>query len=93
MPFVWRDAPENADLVWVTREFAEALAAGDWEDAASWANLATDVAHGAYVMVRRDDGECQAMTRQAQYCPHPPRPGERVCGLHARYIKAHKADA
>jgi hypothetical protein len=91
MPFVWREAPENADLCWVTAAFAEALATGDLEDAAGWADLATEVSQGAYVMLRREDGGCQAMTRQAQYCPHPVTPGERVCGLHARYI--HKADA
>ena len=86
MPFVWRDAPENEDLRWVTRSFAEALAAGDWEDAAGWADLATEVADGAYVRLKRDDGGCQAMTREARYCQSPALPERPYCGLHARYI-------
>jgi hypothetical protein len=93
MPFVWRDRPENEDLCWVTRAFAEALAGGDWEDAAGWADLATEVANGAYVTLKRDDGGCRAMTRDAQYCHTPARPGEPYCGLHAKYIQGHKADA
>jgi hypothetical protein len=93
MPFVWRDAPENADLCWVTAAFAEAVARGDLEDAAGWADLATEVSQGAYVMLMREDGGCQAMTREARYCPNPPRPGEQVCGPHARYIQPNRADA
>jgi hypothetical protein len=33
------------------------------------------------------------MTRDAQYCHTPARPGEPYCGLHAKYIQGHKADA
>jgi hypothetical protein len=86
MPFVWRDAPENEDLCWVTRAFAEAVASGDLEDAASWADLATEVAAGGYVLVRRPDGGCRAMTRQARYCHNSVAPGDELCSQHHRLI-------
>jgi hypothetical protein len=89
MPFVWRELTETGDLLWVARGYAEAVAAEDWEEAWQLADLALEVSQGGYVRLDREDGGCRAMTRQAQYCPHRPRLGEEVCGLHARLIKRH----
>jgi hypothetical protein len=92
MPFVWRDVPENPDLLWVAKGFAEHLAAGRWDEALEWADMAEEVFQGGYVGVPRDDGGCQIMTRQAKYCPNQSAAGERACGMHLRLIKRHEQD-
>jgi hypothetical protein len=84
---------EGADLIYVAEGFAEHAAAGDWDTALEWAQTAYEVSHGAFLVVDRRDGECQAITRAGRYCQTPALPGEPYCGLHARYIRAHKADA
>jgi hypothetical protein len=90
MSFVWRDTPENPDLLWLAEGFAEFAAAGRWDEALGWAKSAWEVSqHGAYVLLDRQDGGCRAMTRQRQYCTNRPVPGEELCGLHARLIKRH----
>jgi hypothetical protein len=91
MPFVWRDTPENADLLWLTRGFAEAASADQWEEAWQWASVALEVSQGGYALVPRDD-RCAAVTRQARHCPNQPPPGQGLCGLHARLINLHKQD-
>ena len=82
-----RMRPEHADLILVTRTFAECVAEGDWDGAFHEAQVAYNVSHGSYLVTERDDGGCRAVTRDAQYCPFPARTGERFCGLHARYIR------
>jgi len=86
--------PEHADLIAVAAFFAEAFAEGDWEAALQEANLAYEVSHGAFLVAYdQRPGECRAITREYRNCPFPARAGEPYCGLHTRYIEAHKADA
>jgi hypothetical protein len=84
---------ENDDLIWLARGFAEQVAAGDWDTALYWAQAADGVSQGAFLVADRPEGECRAITRANRYCLTPALPGEPYCGLHARYIRAHKADA
>ena len=95
MPFVWRDAPENPDLLWLAEGFAERVAADQLDEAWLWADAALDVFHGGYAQVPRTDGGCEALTRQAKYCSYPAVPGIKACAMHARLIKRYedKADA
>jgi hypothetical protein len=85
--------PEHPDLILVAETFAERVAEGDWDEASHEAQLAYDVSHGSYLVTERNDGGCRVITRDARYCPFPARAGEPYCGLHARYIRAKKADA
>jgi hypothetical protein len=85
--------PEHADVILVAKWFAECVAEGDWDEAFHEAQVAYEVSHGAYLVAERDDGGCRAVTRDARYCPFPARPDEPYCGLHARHIRSHKADA
>lgn len=91
--WVFKLRPEHSDLIMVAQRFAEYVAAGDWNKALHDAQTAWDVSHGAYLFTDRNDGGCEAITRDAGYCPHAARPGSNVCGLHDRYIRANKADA
>jgi hypothetical protein len=84
---------EHDDLIWVAQCFAEQAAAGDWDAALYLAQTAEAVSQGAFLVVDRPDGECRAITRANRYCMTPARAGEPYCGLHARYIRANKADA
>lgn len=84
MQFIERH--ENADLIYVAECFAEALSSGDWEAALRTAQIAEAVSQGAFLVAERPGGECRAITRDYQYCPHGAKPGEPFCGLHARYI-------
>jgi hypothetical protein len=84
---------ENADLIWVAQGFAEHAADGDWDAALVWAQTADAVSQGAFLVAERPEGECRVITRANRYCLTPALPGEPYCGLHARYIRAHKADA
>jgi hypothetical protein len=84
---------EGADLIYLAQSFAERVAVGDWDSALDWAQTADAVSHGAFLVAERPDGECRAITRAGRYCLTPARPGEQYCGLHSRYIRAHKADA
>jgi hypothetical protein len=84
---------EHEDLIWLAQGFADHAAAGDWDTALYWAQAADAVSQGAFLVAERPEGECRAITRANRYCMTPARPGEPYCGLHARYIRAHKADA
>lgn len=84
---------EGADLIYLAQGFAERVAEGDWDTALVWAQSADAVSRGAFLLVERPEGDCWAITRAGLYCLTPARPGERYCGLHARYIRANKADA
>jgi hypothetical protein len=84
---------EHEDLIWVAQCFAEQAAVGDWDAALYLAQTAYEVSRGAFLVTERADGECRAITRANRYCLTPARPGEPYCGLHARYIRARKADA
>jgi hypothetical protein len=84
---------EGADLIYLAAGFAERLADGDWDEALIWAQSADAVSRGAFLVAERPDGECRAITRAGRYCMTPASPGEPYCGLHARYIRANKADA
>ena len=84
---------ETKDLIYLARRFADWVAEGDWDAALQWAQTAEEVSQGAFLVVERPEGECRAVTRDLRYCQTPARAGEPYCGLHARYIRAHKADA
>jgi hypothetical protein len=84
---------EHADMISVAEGFAERVAAGDWDTALNWAQTAEALSQGAFLVVERPEGECRAITRANRFCMTPAPPGEPYCGLHARYIRAHKADA
>lgn len=84
---------EGADLIYLAQGFAENVADGDWDAALAWAQAADGVSRGAFLVADRPEGECRAITRANRYCMTPALSGERYCGLHARYIRAHKADA
>ena len=84
---------EGADLIYLAEGFAEQVADGDLDAALVWAQSAYEVSRGAFLVVERPEGECRAITRAGRYCLTPASPGERYCGLHARYIRANKADA
>jgi hypothetical protein len=84
---------EGADLIYLAEGFAEQVADGDWDAALIWAQSADAVSRGAFLVAERPDGECRAITRAGRYCLTPARSGEPYCGLHARYIRANKADA
>jgi hypothetical protein len=51
MAFVWRESPENPDLLWLAEGFAERAASGRWDEAWQWANVALDVSQGGYAFV------------------------------------------
>jgi hypothetical protein len=84
---------ENEDMIAVAEGFAEYVAKGDWDTALLWAQTAEAVLNGAFLVAERPEGECRAITRSNRYCTSPALPGEPYCGLHAHYIRAHKADA
>jgi hypothetical protein len=84
---------EHADMIAVAEGFAERVAAGDWDTALNWAQTAEALSQGAFLVAERPEGECRVITRANRYCLTPALPGEPYCGLHARYIRAHKADA
>jgi hypothetical protein len=84
---------EGADLIYLAEAFAEQVADGDLDAALVWAQSAYEVSRGAFLVVERPEGECRAITRAGRYCLTPASPGEPYCGLHARYIRANKADA
>ncbi len=92
MPFVWRDNPENRDLLWLAMQFGDAVAEDRWDSATDLIEVAVDVSRGAFVLLHREDGGCRAMTRDAQYCSFPRRPGDDVCAIHARLIDKQRRD-
>jgi hypothetical protein len=89
----WPLKSENEDMIAVAADFADRVAEGDWERAFRCAEVADALWHGAFLVVDRGPGKCQAITRSYRYCEVPARPGEPYCGQHARYIRADKADA
>jgi hypothetical protein len=94
---IFRGFHEHADLILVSEWFAEALAEGELDEALRCAETAQALTNGAFLVNQEaDEGKCEVVTRDARHCGRPAMYSQeslRICGLHARYIQAHKADA
>lgn len=86
-------AADRADVVLVAAAFADAVAHGDLARAERLVAVATEVAGGGWALLSRPRHDvrgrrlCQVITRAGSPCPYAARPGQDVCGMHAKLIR------